>query len=63
MHGYTASICDESFCSDWIKRESKARELKRGILKALEVIPPWEWRKDRDFLSLKIYWAIIELWK
>lgn len=45
--------CDESFCSDWIKRESKARELKRGIWKALEVIPPWEWRKDRGLSFVK----------
>lgn len=39
--------CKESFCSDWSKLESMARQHGMGMWADPHIIPPWDWRHNK----------------
>lgn len=39
--------CKERFCSDWSKMEDAARATNKGMWRDPQIIPPWEWRKEK----------------
>jgi len=39
-------FCQESFCSEWSRLETKAREQQKGMWIEANNIPPWEWRQQ-----------------
>lgn len=36
--------CKESFCSDWSRLESEAKQQGRGVWSDPHIVPPWDWR-------------------
>lgn len=41
----TGTYCYESFCSDWLSLQKKAKTAKKGLWSYLSPIAPWVWRK------------------
>lgn len=37
--------CKESFCSDWLQAEERARSARAGLWSDPDPVPPWDWRK------------------
>ncbi|MFC1818923.1 thermonuclease family protein [Thermodesulfobacteriota bacterium] len=48
--------CDRPFCSSWLKRESEAKDSKKGLWKEPNPIAPWEWREE-ELICLHIRWT------
>lgn len=41
-------FCKKQFCVEWREFEESARQQRLGIWQAPHIVPPWEWRREKD---------------